>query len=145
LSERFPRNTSASLAEDFAKQLFHPMMQDSVMTEENTAQVPEKSGNFVIDMPPGDLLARGIVTGVVVSAITQTGRNILGKMVKNPIVIFGLGCAAGFLAHKYRKEILQAGGDIGEKSKEFVLNQKEKLGDMLAEYRESAADAGEGK
>jgi len=56
--------------------------------------------------------------------------------VKHPIVTFSLGIAAGYLIHKYRKEIIEAGCAATEKSKDFVLQQKENLADIIAETRE---------
>jgi hypothetical protein len=60
-------------------------------------------------------------------------------LAKHPVIIFSLGFAAGFIIHKYRKEIIDAGNAVTEKSKEFVLQQKENLGDILAECREGGA------
>lgn len=65
-------------------------------------------------------------------------------LAKHPIITFSLGVAAGFLIHKYRKEIIEAGNAATEKSREFVLHQKENIGDILAEGRdggEAAADS----
>ena len=61
--------------------------------------------------------------------------NILAK---HPIITFSLGLAAGFLIHKYRKEIIESATGITEKGKDFVLQQKEKLSDVLAETKEAA-------
>lgn len=61
---------------------------------------------------------------------------------KHPVITFSLGLAAGFLIHKYRKEIIEAGNAAKEKSMDFVLHQKENLGDILAETRDvSEADS----
>lgn len=53
-----------------------------------------------------------------------------------PAVTFGLGLAAGYFIHKYRKEIIDAAGQAGEQSRDFVLRQKENLADIIAETRE---------
>jgi hypothetical protein len=60
-------------------------------------------------------------------------------LTKHPVIIFSLGFAVGFVIHKYRKEIIDAGNAATEKSKDFVLQQKENVGDILAECREGAA------
>ncbi len=57
-------------------------------------------------------------------------------LARYPIVTFSLGVAAGYLIHKYRKEIIEAGNAATEKSKDFVLHQKENLGDILAETQD---------
>jgi len=62
-------------------------------------------------------------------------------LAKHPIVVFGLGVATGYLVHKYRKEIIDSTTQLTEKGKDFVLNQKENLEDLVAEYKEGADDA----
>jgi len=63
---------------------------------------------------------------------------IMSILAKHPIITFSLGLAAGFLIHKYRKEIIESATGITEKGKDFVLQQKEKLSDVLAEIKEAA-------
>jgi len=60
---------------------------------------------------------------------------------KHPVITFGLGVTAGYFIHKYRKEIIEAANDAAEKSKEFVLQQRESLADVLAEAKESGEAA----
>ncbi len=55
---------------------------------------------------------------------------------KHPVITFGLGLAAGFFVHKYRKEIIEAASGVTEKGREFVLQQRENLADIIAETRE---------
>lgn len=93
-------------------------------------------------MPSPDMLAKGVATGVAVSAITQTGRKIMSVLVRNPVVMFGVGFAAGFFVHKYRKEIIAAASSAADQSRDFVLRQKENLEDLLAESKEEADEAG---
>ncbi len=54
--------------------------------------------------------------------------------------MFGLGITAGFLVHKYRKEIISITSKTAEQSKDFVLRQKENLKDLLAETQEDAEE-----
>ena len=100
-------------------------------------QSPTEEDHHNPYIPKLDMLAKGVVTGVVASTITQTGRNIASRLFKNPIVLFGLGLATGYLAHKYRREILATMSSASEQGRKFVLNKKEKLQDMLAEAREA--------
>jgi len=66
----------------------------------------------------------------------------MGKLIQNPFVLFGLGFAAGFMVHKYRKEIIASSCGAAEKGKEFVLRQRENIADLLAETKETAEEAG---
>ncbi len=84
-----------------------------------------------------DMLGKGIITGVAVSTITQTGRTIARKMLKNPLVLFGLGLTAGFLLRKHRREIINTAGRAAEHGKEFVSRQQEKLKEVIAEARDA--------
>jgi hypothetical protein len=61
-------------------------------------------------------------------------------LAKHPVLVFTLGVAAGYYAHKYRKEIIESATRATELSKDFALNQKEKFEDLVAECRESADD-----
>ncbi|MEW6738850.1 MAG: hypothetical protein ACOYU2_01975 [Nitrospirota bacterium] len=75
------------------------------------------------------------------------GKGILRRLFASPLAVFGIGAAAGILAYKYRKEIINAveparkeivkaamkAADVG---KDFVLEQKEKLSDIIAEIKE---------
>jgi hypothetical protein len=56
---------------------------------------------------------------------------------RHPVITFSLGVAAGFLIHKYRKEIIDAANNAAEKGRDFVLEQKENLADVIAETQES--------
>jgi hypothetical protein len=57
--------------------------------------------------------------------------------VKNPIVVFGLGVVSGFLIHKYRKDIIASTTKVVDAGKDFVLQQKESLEDLVAETKEN--------
>ena len=62
-------------------------------------------------------------------------------LAKHPLLVFGAGVAVGFYAHKYRKEIIESAGQLGELGKDFVMHQKENLEDLVAERQEKADDA----
>ncbi|MFM8330659.1 MAG: hypothetical protein ACKN9T_03125 [Candidatus Methylumidiphilus sp.] len=64
-------------------------------------------------------------------------------LAKHPVITFSLGLAAGFFIHKYRKEIIQAASELSEKGKDFVLEQKENLADIIAETQETGGVVGE--
>ena len=71
-----------------------PMMKMS----EGMAQVMKHSKT------PG--VATGVATGAVVSAGSSVGKSVIGRFFTHPLVLFGLGVAAGYYLHKYRKSIL---------------------------------------
>ena len=77
------------------------------------------------------------VTGAVASVSSHTGRSFMSKLLKNPWVLFGLGVTVGYMAHKHRKDIIATANRVAEKSKDFVLQQRESLEDIMAENRES--------
>lgn len=94
----------------------------------------EQAATLAEPMPSKlDMLGKGIVTGVAVSTITQTGRTLVGRLARNPAVLFGLGFVAGYLAHKYRKQIIAETGNAAEQAKTFAIRQKDKLKNLLAE------------
>jgi hypothetical protein len=64
---------------------------------------------------------------------------------RHPLVMFSLGIAAGYLAHKYRKEIITITSKAAEQSKDFLLRQKENFKDLLAETQEDAEKEGDSK
>jgi len=85
----------------------------------------------------GDVIVKGVATAVAASTIIQTGKGVMSTLAKHPLVIFSLGIAAGYLAHKYRKEIISISSKTAEQSKDFVLRQKENLSDLIAEAMEN--------
>jgi len=83
-----------------------------------------------------DVVAKGVATAVAATTIVQTGKGVMSTLARHPLAMFGLGIAAGYLAHKYRKEIISISCKTAEQSKDFVLRQKENLKDLLAEAQE---------
>lgn len=79
--------------------------------------------------------------GMAATASTSSGRNLMSRVLKHPVVMFGLGLAVGYLAHKYRKEIIAGAVRAGEQGKDFVLQQKESLEDLVASGKEQAEGA----
>lgn len=63
----------------------------------------------------GMMMTPHVATGgaaATVAAATQ--HSLLRRMLTHPLVLFGLGLAAGYLIHKYRDEILQKGSEVAE-------------------------------
>lgn len=109
------------------------------MTEKSTKTLAEEAQDKnVSSLLQKNMLAKAVVTGVVVSTINQTGRTVMRSITRHPLLMFGLGLATGYVAHKYRKEIIAAAGNAADQGKSFVLRQKENLLDLVAESREAA-------
>jgi hypothetical protein len=87
-----------------------------------------------------EVIAKGVTTAVAATTIVQTGKGVMSSLAKHPLVMFGLGIAAGYLAHKYRKEIISISSKTAEQGKDFVLRQKENLKDLLAEAQEDTEE-----
>ena len=85
-------------------------------------------------MMPG-MMGGAAATGAV--AGTKAGKSLLRRVFSHPLVLFGLGVAVGYTIHKYRKEIIESANRATEKSKDFVLQQRENLEDLVVETPES--------
>jgi hypothetical protein len=81
-------------------------------------------------------VAKEIVKGSMASVTVHTGAKLMSKLVKNPIVVFSAGVAAGVLVYKYRKQIIASANKAIDSGKDFVLQQKENLEDLVAEAKE---------
>ena len=82
----------------------------------------------------------GTAAGLAAAGGSTKGKGIMSIITKHPLLVFGVGLAVGYYAHKYRKEIIQSATGLGEKGKDFVLHQKENLEDLVAECKECADD-----
>ena len=88
----------------------------------------------------GELVVKGVATAVAAATIIETGKGVMTTLAKHPLIMFSLGIAAGFLTHKYRKEIILITSKTAEQSKDFVLRQKEHINDLLAESQENTEE-----
>jgi hypothetical protein len=80
-----------------------------------------------------------IVKGSIAAATVHSGGKLMNKIAKNPILVFGLGVVAGYMVYKYRKEIISSTTKVVDAGKDFVLQQKENLEDIVAETKEDSA------
>ena len=60
----------------------------------------------------------------------------MSNVAKHPVLVFGLGLVTGYLVYKYRKEIISSTTKAVDAGKDFVLQQKENLEDIVAESKE---------
>jgi hypothetical protein len=88
----------------------------------------------------GEVIVKSVVTAVAVSSIIHAGKGVMTTLTRHPLVMFSLGIAAGYLAHKYRKKIISVTDKTAEQTKDFVLRQKENLKDLLAETQEDSEE-----
>ncbi len=81
-------------------------------------------------------MGKQIMKGSMASASVKSGGKLMSKLAKHPVLVFGLGIAAGYVVYKYRKEIVSSVGKATDAGKDFVLQQKENLEDIVAETKE---------
>lgn len=81
----------------------------------------------------GELVVKSVATAVVATSIVETGLVLSKTIAKQPVVLFGLGVIMGFFTHKYRKEIIAISTHTAEQGKDFIVQQKNNISDMLAE------------
>jgi hypothetical protein len=81
-------------------------------------------------------MAKDVVKGSLVASTVHTGSRLMSNVAKHPVLVFGLGVAAGYLVYKYRKEIISSTTKAVDAGKDFVLQQKENLEDIVAESKE---------
>lgn len=77
------------------------------------------------------------------SPLTQGPALLAGVLLRNPLALLAGGVAgglaAGYLLHKYEKEIILALSKASGMGRDFVLHQRETLEDLLAEAHEAEA------
>ena len=81
-------------------------------------------------------MKNAIIKKSVTSATVHSGRRLMSNIAKHPVLVFGLGVAAGYMVYKYRKEIISSTTKAVDAGKDFVLQQKENLEDIVAETKE---------
>jgi hypothetical protein len=85
----------------------------------------------------GELVVKSVATAVVATAIVETGLSLSKTLAKQPIILFGLGIMLGYFTRKYRKEIIAISSHTAEQGKDFIVQQKNHLSEMLAEIHGS--------
>jgi hypothetical protein len=85
---------------------------------------------------PANSVAKEVIKGSIVSTTVHTGSKLMSNVAKHPVLVFGLGMVAGYLVYKYRKEIISNTTKAVDAGKDFVLQQKENLEDIVAESKE---------
>ncbi len=86
--------------------------------------------------PHGPMMPNNPGSHAMKAVAAGAGGGLVRRLSRHPLLMFGLGVAAGILVYKYRKEIVAAAVSVGEKGKDAVLQAKESLEDIVAETRE---------
>ena len=95
-----------------------------MMSEEMMKQMPHLMSSA------GHAISKPLTQGAMMAATGfAAGRGLLGASL-------AAGVAAGFLAHKYQKEIVEGLSKASGMGKDFALQQKENLNDLMAEAEE---------
>lgn len=93
----------------------------------------------------GNMMSHPMATGTMMAAGGfAAGKGLLGagtSLLRNPLVFLAAGVAAGYLLFKYEKEIIEAASKLTGMGKDFALQQKENLDDLLAENQGAPAPA----
>jgi hypothetical protein len=85
----------------------------------------------------GELVVKGVATAVAASAIIESGRGVIITISRHPLVVLGLGIVAGYLTHKYRKELLTITSKTAEQSKDFILQQKQNIKGLIDDVKDN--------
>ena len=107
-----------------------------MMTEEMMKHMPNMMSNA------GHAMSTPLAKGAMMAASGfAAGRGLLGfSILRNPLTLLAAGVAggiaAGFLLHKYEKEIIEGLSKATGMGKDFALQQKENLNDLMAEAQE---------
>ena len=110
-----------------------------MMNEEMMKQMPHLAGQGM------GMMSHPVAKGAMIAATGYTaGRALLGpSLLRNPMLLLagGIagGIAVGYLLHRHEKEIVLALSKAMGMGKDFVMQQRENLDDLVAEARDSEA------
>ncbi len=96
----------------------------------------DHAGHNMSNGHAGHSMGKQVAMGTVATATVNTGGKLMSKVSKHPVLVFGLGVVAGYMIFKYRKEIISNTTKAVDAGKDFVLNQKENLEDIVAEAKD---------
>ena len=94
----------------------------------------------------GHLMSKPVTQGAATGANAAAAGGVVGRtLLVNPLTLLAVGVTggvvAGYLLHRYRKEIALAVSKACGIGKDFALQQKESLADLIEEAKESEARA----
>jgi hypothetical protein len=109
------------------------------MTEEAMKEAMKNAPHMM-----GDMMRPVMYAGGGYAAARALGSGSVGRLLRNPWVLLAAGAALGYLAYRYRREIIAAVAKASDAGKDFLLQQKESLADLVAEAREAEERAAKG-
>lgn len=62
----------------------------------------------------GMMMTPHAASGAAATLVATTRHSLLRRLITHPVVLFGLGLAAGYLIHKYRADILRTGSEVAD-------------------------------
>ncbi|HRD89445.1 MAG TPA: hypothetical protein PK752_14490 [Accumulibacter sp.] len=93
----------------------------------------------------GHVMNRPAAQAAAIGGATAQGVVAARTLLLNPLTLLAVGAAggvvAGFLLYRYRKEIALSVSRVCGMGKDFVLQQKESLADLIEETRERESEA----
>lgn len=93
------------------------------------------------NMPMMGTQMMGPAQGVMMAgAGYAAGRGLLGGLLRNPLVLLAAGVVAGYYLHKHQDEIVLAMSKASGMGKDFLLQQKENLADLMEGAKEQEAE-----
>ncbi len=97
------------------------------MMEETAKNMPHMMGS-----------ANPVAKGAMMAATGYVaGRGLLGgTLLRNPWVMLAAGIIAGYYLHKHQDQIILSLSNASGMGKDFLLQQKESLADLIEEARE---------
>ena len=114
-----------------------------MMNEEMMKQMSHTMGQGM------GMMGHPVAKGAMIAATGYTaGRALLPSMLRNPLLLLagGIagGVAVGYLLHKHEKEVMLAVSKAIGMGKDFAMQQRENLDDLVATAKETEADAAAG-
>lgn len=85
----------------------------------------------------GSMTNAGLAKGAMMATTGYVVSRSLGGVFRNPWVALAVGVVAGYMLHKYEKEIVAAVAKTTGMGKDFLLQQKESLADIVEEAKET--------
>ena len=83
-----------------------------------------------------EVVVQGGATAVATTAIIESGRGVIVTISRHPLVVLGLGIVAGYLTHKYLKELVTITSKTAEQSKDYILQQKQNIKDFIVDFKD---------
>ncbi len=104
---------------------------------EAARQMPHMMSNM------GQMMSHPMAGGAMMAAGGYAaGKGLMGGLLRNPLLFVAAGLAAGYLLHKYEKEIVETVSRATGMGKDFMLHQKENLDDLIAEAQSTPVTPG---